>query len=139
MNTPRITPRSGQPVQVIVSADLYSGRENPNWVLTSGDADKLVAKLSTLKLVPSEEMPNPLGYRGFVIEMQDGEQGGREGRIVKLRVFGGVVERTSPTGEVAFFEDKNRACEAWLFESAVPHISQDEINLIRRALQQRTP
>ncbi|HKP36400.1 MAG TPA: hypothetical protein VJT71_06040, partial [Pyrinomonadaceae bacterium] len=49
-----------------VELDVFSGRPNPRWSLTSEEAEDLLARISRLVSYSGRrELPPALGYRGF--------------------------------------------------------------------------
>ncbi len=56
-------------VSVQVELDIFSGRENPKWLLTASEADAVRQKLRSLSDNPNSSPPifNGLGYRGFLL------------------------------------------------------------------------
>jgi hypothetical protein len=59
---------------VIVELDAFSGRPNPRWDLSEGDAKEVARLLAALEAAPGgPAFRSPgLGYRGFRLEGSDG-------------------------------------------------------------------
>ena len=90
-----------------VELDVFSGRPNPSWSLTSAEADALESRLEDL---PRSNAPAPagnLGYRGFIV--RDGD--------MRIEIGSGlVVVRRGEAVEV--YTDRHHA-EDHLFQQAV--------------------
>jgi len=87
--------------------DVYSGRENPHWNLTSGEEETFLKSFQALSRTDAEFTSPGLGYRGFIVEGT-----GLEG-YDQVSVFRGVV--LAQAGESSSrFEDKGRLLERWL-------------------------
>jgi hypothetical protein len=56
---------------VEVELDLFEGRPNPRWLLGRAAAEKL---LTLLPQVPVAGPAVPLGYRGFIVRIQQGHE-----------------------------------------------------------------
>jgi hypothetical protein len=58
-----------------VTLDIFSGRPNPSWVLDEKEARELLRDLKRRPeaLAPADAFPGILGYRGLVVEADDGE------------------------------------------------------------------
>jgi hypothetical protein len=61
--------------QATVELDAFSGRPNPRWQLTAGEARDLSARLSELERADGATLPDVgLGYRGFYVHNVGGER-----------------------------------------------------------------
>lgn len=119
------TDKTAQPHTVTVELDIYSGRPNPQWMLTVPETEYLLNALSTAApRATNRAFAMPLGYRGFLISMR------RNSGTQILRIANGVIEMTGHNG-TAQFDDNNRTLERWLLESAVPHIDAELLTTVR--------
>jgi hypothetical protein len=90
-----------------VELDVFSGRPNPKWSLSTDKIRELVARLRRLPRGGHQE-PGELGYRGFLIHRLDSQSSGPW-----LRVANGTVRlRTGRT----YLDTQN--IEDWLCEQA---------------------
>lgn len=66
-----------------VELDIFSGRPNPRWMLSSADQARVARLMESLRLHAGTEVPEPpdLGYRGFTLTY----------RGQAVRAFGGYV------------------------------------------------
>ena len=95
-----------------VVLDVFSGRPNPSWSLTSEQQRELTERLEDLD--PCAEQPEPpgLGYRGFELSAPAAADGGQ----VRLRVFERTVVRVEGDRTTCYHDDKG--IEEWLIEQA---------------------
>ena len=56
-----------------VELDIFSGRINPSWEVTGNDAAQLVDRLASGPVLPVDEAPALLGFRGFIVSASPGE------------------------------------------------------------------
>lgn len=88
---------------VQIEIDLFSGRVNPRWTLSTAEAGELRAAVAGLAASVGEgAAPPDLGYRGFRVA---------DGDILTI-VYGGSVRRR---GRV--WADPGRAVELWLLRA----------------------
>jgi hypothetical protein len=52
---------------MIVTLDVYSGRENPSWELSEADSAKLIERVTRRAVKDVHAVDNVLGYRGFIV------------------------------------------------------------------------
>ena len=93
-----------------IELDIFSGRPNPSWVLSTEEAAELVARVRALPQGGSQQ--TRLGYRGFVVHRPDSY--GRSWHW--LRVGGGTVTVLAGTGEGCYRD--TTGIESWLIEMA---------------------
>lgn len=101
-------------MSIEVILDVFSGRENPRWVLSDDKAEDFFGNLEDVK-TPTLSKPissiGLLGYRGFIIRRPvESPQGD-----LKLLVHNGIVDFGQ--GEKNRISD-NRQLERWLLDSA---------------------
>jgi len=97
-------------MQVIL--DVFSGRPNPSWELTSQEASELARRL--IGLVPANrKLPEGgLGYRGLTLANPHK----MAGVPVEVRVFQGIIGMWKH-GHLTSYSDRNNV-EDWLLELA---------------------
>lgn len=98
-----------------VELDIFSGRPNPRWALSSANALVFLERLAALPAAPPSPLAANLGYRGFVVEVFNG------GGTTLLRVHGGQVQAEPPATPQAY-RDPGRALERWLLRSGETHL-----------------
>ena len=92
---------------ITVTIDLYSGRPNPWWVLSSREADECRRRLAALPEGQRSPVAEPgMGYRGCVLQA-----GGRE-----VRLYGGGASAGG-----GFRDDPARAFESWVLATGEAH------------------
>jgi len=108
---------------VTVTLDLFSGRPNPEWSLSTDDARSLVDALRHLP-ISTDKPPTPpgLGYRGLVVRIS-GDQGDAE-----YRLFAGMAVSANRR-----LIDDGRALERGLLQSATTEIDP---GLLKQLLDQ---
>ncbi len=115
-----------------VTLDVYSGRVNPVWDLSSTTITDLVAALDQLKTTPSFEGPDPdsrLGYRGFIVELTYKPSGA----VRHLAIYQGGIKETG--AQVKFYVDPDRKIEKLLLESARSQINADLYTSVQSEIQ----
>ncbi len=103
---------------VSVELDVFSGRPNPRWTLTSRQRDELIDQLraGTIPLLAATAGESRLGYRGFILRFDRAElkllgtpaTGNRE-----VRVRGGIDL------------DISKVAESWLLETTPAGVVPD--------------
>ena len=99
-------------MKVSIELDVFSGRPNPSWELTTSESGELLKQLSPLPEADKNkaEFFDGLGYRGFVITVQPADNAGSSPTI--FRVFKGFILMNDKV-----FSDKN-SVEKKLMEQA---------------------
>ncbi len=123
---PPWTPGPGTPppgVVVRVTLGIYSGREDPSWLLAADEVAALDRALNALPRAVGRPPEAGLGYRGFTIERSDGT----------LVAYGGAVAPPG-RGERALLSDPARTIERLLLESARTHVAGNELAEVERSL-----
>jgi hypothetical protein len=95
--------------QVEVELDVFSGRPNPRWTLSTDRVKELEERLQGLEQTEGREPPG-LGYRGFLL---------RGRGDLQLRAFDSTIAVTS-AGRTSFFKDAG-GLEELLLEQARQH------------------
>jgi len=113
---------------VNVELDIYSGRPNPTWTLSSQDGDSFDSKLAALPAAQPSTLPNPLGYRGFIVRTRRGDD---ETRSV---VQQGHVQSTRGQA-TTFRSDPDRALERWLLDTGRVALPPDVVQAVENALR----
>ncbi len=94
-------------MKATVTLDLFSGRPNPEWSLSSDDARSLVDALLRLPHSANKPPAPPgLGYRGVLVEIS------RPEGAAEYRLFGGYAV----AGD-RYLVDHERLLEQWLVQS----------------------
>ena len=108
----------GQPVKLdqvrgeaTVEVDVFSGRPTPTFRLSAAEVSTLATKLSALAPAPAGAIANPLGYRGFVVELVTASG------PMTVRVQNGTVEVADvAAATTSRLQDSDRGVERWLFD-----------------------
>ncbi|HEX4961656.1 MAG TPA: hypothetical protein VF173_12505 [Thermoanaerobaculia bacterium] len=94
-----------------VELDVFSGRPNPTWSLSTNSLDALSEWLVKLPRGRAEELPNHLGYRGIKVSFEY-----PDGSNDEVFVFGGIVRKHAGDSS-DYFVDSGRALERWLLDT----------------------
>jgi hypothetical protein len=103
-----------------VVLDVFSGLENPVWILEPEQETEFLARWTELQSRSSaeeqtERKPPGLGYRGFELHSTAGLT-----LPEPLKIYGGTVRQ----GEQRF-DDRGREFETWLLGTATPFVSAE--------------
>lgn len=101
-----------------VALDIFSGRPNPKWALTSTEVNTLTAMIANLTPTQPVQIPNRLGYRGFIITLPSFKTEGN----VTIRVYQTMVSVQSKEQSITYL-DSAQEVETWLITEAENHIS----------------
>lgn len=101
-----------------VELDLFSGRPNPTWELSPADAATLISMIGGLQASPPVDLPTPLGYRGFLVTLDEA----KSGSVARIRAFQGIVEYLGR--DTAYYVDPEKQVERWLLATARPTIDE---------------
>ncbi len=114
--------------RILVELDIFSGRPNPTWLLTTAEAESFGRRLAALRRSSPCEISSRLGYRGLIVDVAHGTQA----RLV--RVQSGCVQIVEDD-TTAHAHDEERELERWLIETGRPHLMQDVIEIVERGLR----
>ena len=118
-------------MSVLVTVDLYSGRQNPTWELSEADAETLRKLLNSEHEVTNLKTPASsarLGYRGFFIDSV------AELDPLKVsRVFDGIVETANI--DSLNYVDQNSEIEEFLIGTSGLILDGDEVTYIQEEIQ----
>jgi hypothetical protein len=109
-----VTPTSTSHVEL----DIFSGRPNPTWELSAADTATLVGMIGSLPPSQPADLPTPLGYRGFLVSVNEPESGS----VARIGACQGIVEYQSR--EIKYYADPDRKVELWLLATARPYIDR---------------
>lgn len=95
-----------------VELDIFSGRPNPRWMLSSSDAQRLCDFIEKAAQHEKVSSPEQLGYRGiFVTDLQT-----CGGDPVNLRIGNGVIA-TQGQSSSDWLADPGQQLELWLIDT----------------------
>jgi hypothetical protein len=95
-------PAAGAPATVEV--DVFSGRPNPTWTLSTTERADLRERLADLPAADPAAFSSNLGYRGFLVTAAD---------LGTVTVQRGTVR----VGDDRHYRDPNRELERWLLST----------------------
>ena len=98
--------------QVKVTLDVFSGKENPTWVLSEEQVDAFISVLDALPASAPSSFYDGLGYRGFLVTTTDSESG----ETSSVTAYKGKIRYSSGEG-IKYLTDKGRRVEKLLLES----------------------
>jgi hypothetical protein len=99
-----------------IELDIFSGRPNPTWELSVADTATLIGMIDSLQPSPPVDLPTPLGYRGFLVNVDEPESGS----VARIRAYQGIVEYRSR--ETKYYADLDKQVERWLLATARTYI-----------------
>jgi hypothetical protein len=112
-----VMPNSGDG-EMQVEVDVFSGRPNPQWNLTSQEADEFVALFRTLPQQPKAgTVSEGLGYRGLIVTKPGESIEGYNEILISNQI---VVARQNSQSKQ--FVDRDRRLERWLFQTGVDQL-----------------
>ncbi len=123
-----------------VELNIYSGREDPTWMLTPAEVYNLKNMISQLD--QTQEIctcHDGLGYRGFTVQVpatsSDYVQIIRacHGQVIVQNTAGG-----EPTGTACYL-DPQRQVELWLLATAKPPFNHDEYDELVNIIMESNP
>jgi hypothetical protein len=100
----------------IVTLEVFSGRPDPNWLLTDNDEaefERLVAS-APVAARPASSQVEPLGYRGFHVRIKHSGT-----RPTHVKIFDGWIKGRGTR------KDPGRVLERWLLTTAHGAIPND--------------
>ncbi|MBA3322851.1 MAG: hypothetical protein H0T45_15580 [Pyrinomonadaceae bacterium] len=116
--------------QVKVTLDVFSGKENPTWLLSEEQADALISVLDALPASVPSSFFDGLGYRGFLVTTTDSESG----ETSSVTAYKGKIRYSS--GEVVkYLTDKGRRVEKLLLESGGARLDPSIHNVVEREIE----
>lgn len=118
------------PVEVIL--DIFSGRENPRWILPTDREKEIINRIEQIQtptLMKPSSVTGKLGYRGFILRRpSDSPSGG-----MRMLVYEGIIDfGQSEENRVT----DNRDVENWLLNSAPTEIPLEVRSQITTELKQ---
>lgn len=110
--SPTATPAATSHIEL----DIFSGRPNPTWKLSAAESATLIGMINSLTQSQPVELPTPLGYRGFLVNLDEPESGS----AIIIRAYQGIVEYQGR--EIKYYADPDKQVELWLLATARGHI-----------------
>ena len=107
--------------QARVELDVFSGLPNPTWRLSTIQARELMARLAALPVVQTGAFADPLGYRGFLVHLNDATSA-----VATIKIHSGGV-RCDDDHSVTYGVDPGRQLERWLLQTIDRTQVDDEI------------
>jgi hypothetical protein len=95
-----------------VQIDMFSGRPNPSWDITSQEADQVRLLFRQLPERTAGARPERLGYRGLIVN----GDGVRDLGLTRILIGGGVVIAEGFQG-VRYLSDADRGLERQIFHT----------------------
>lgn len=97
-------------MEATVTLQVFSGRENPSWKLSSAECTDLTRRLASLPESNRGAEEGGLGYSGFLLQIVPDN-----GKPYHVQVFRGIV--TVETDEPKHYRDQH-GLEKWLQQQA---------------------
>jgi len=115
---------------VQVELDVFSGRVNPTWQLSSNEGEEFLRLFQALPEAARGAIWNGLGYRGMVVTVERVTVAGFE----SFKCSRGIVVGRRP-GSEKLFMDRNRALERWLFGTSRGRIDEEIRAVVAQELE----
>jgi hypothetical protein len=122
------------PPLVHVALGIYSGRLDPTWTLTPGEAAQLESLVMGLPHRLGIPRQGGLGYHGFIVDVPIGFGG--EGAARTLVTFEGEVAE-SGLGSRPIGIDQRRSVERFLLETGRSRLGNGEVSVVEGDLASR--
>jgi hypothetical protein len=123
-----LNPSSQPGFDAAITIDVFSGRTNPTWNLSSEEVKTLQEMLDSLSSAESTRpRPDRLGYRSIIVDLE------KDNSTDRLFVYEGQVEWETTSG-ARFYSDPDRALERWLLSTGQRHIEPDLYETIEREI-----
>lgn len=121
-----------------VSMNVFSGRPNPAWALSSAQAGTFDAMFRALSNVDPASLPAAgadarLGYRGLLLT----RAGAASAELGQISVYGGAVLYRDEAGAARYKADDGRTLERWLVTSGRAHLEQQVYDLAMNDIEGR--
>lgn len=109
----------------MVTMDVFSGLPNPTWELGADETAEMVSRWEDLAVATAGEYPGTLGYRGVIVEFEDGSRVWVSGGFAVDETRGQVVARADPghTLELWLLETGRSTLDPALLESVLAEIA----------------
>jgi hypothetical protein len=115
--------------QVKVELNVFSGRENPTWLLSTQQADAFVSALDELPISDPKSFPDGLGYRGFRVTLTDTALE----EAITVTVYKGTVRRDDKSG-AKYLTDKDSRVEKLLLESGISRLDPNLYEVVQKEI-----
>ncbi len=109
-----------------VELDIFSGRPNPKWSLSSKDTKTLAAMIEKLPRTKSTSIFDGLGYRGFVVNSSTPIAG-----VNSIKIYKQVVKLDAAN----YRKDSDKTIERWLLTKAESALSKEEYRLAAKEIK----
>lgn len=115
----------GNPSNVMITLDVFSGRPNPTWSLSEPMTAEFLRRLHALEpaKVDAPEFDD-LGYRAVIAEFQDQTKG-----TTVVKASRGFV-KLNQDGQQSRYTDVNRQFELWLVNTGASHVAPDVLRYV---------
>jgi hypothetical protein len=113
------------PARCEVEFDIFSGMPNPTWALTDDEADSFLKRLAALPPASARELSGNLGYRGFIVQCEQGED------AQLIRIQNGTVHLSGGVTN-GYAYDEGRELERWLLNTGGPHLKNEIFKIAER-------
>lgn len=97
-------------MEATVTLQVFSGRENPRWKLSSAECTELMHRLESLPESNRNMEEGGLGYSGFLLQIVP-----ENGKPYQVRVFQGII--AFETDDPKNYRDRH-GLEKWLRQQA---------------------
>lgn len=132
---PATPARAEQQLEARVTVEAFSGRPNPEWILSPVQAEELSQRMGFLSVTAAGPPPQGLGYRGLVVRVDATNSVG----AASLRVYGDTIYYTiddleSGVPTTTALHDASAGFESWLLSTGQPHMDPETFAAIEAAV-----
>lgn len=123
---------------MIVTLDVFSGRPNPSWKLSSKDAKSFLERFDKKSVAAADQADNVLGYRGAIISATSDDQL-PDGLQSDFRVGGNSTADAATADAKRPFLSSDEADDAvqWLLSKGHHALSEEVFSHVKDAIESR--
>lgn len=123
---------------MIVTLDVFSGRPNPSWKLSSKDAKSFLERFARKSVAAADQADNVLGYRGTVVSASS-DEALPDGLQSDFRVGGNSTADAATADAKRPFLSADEADDAvlWLLSKGQHAVNEDVFSHVKDAIESR--
>ncbi len=125
---------------VKVTLDIFSGRQNPSWILSEEDAKNLMTRFAGKAMPSIDSVEKILGFRSFIIEAESDDEELVRKLPSTFRVGGYLPEKFVAKEGIALpalASDESKEAAHWLLTTAGKMIDEELIRHVESVVETR--